>query len=90
MSIMSKSVVTIIVTTAIVSALAYFFGFPALFAHTMSEVFWYAMLYGGANVLALGVVWLTNKDELDVSEAKRISTAANKKAAAARSNAAAV
>lgn len=57
MSTIAKSLVTVTVTTVFVALLGYFFGFAMLFAHTMSEIFWYGLLFGGTNILALGVVW---------------------------------
>ena len=52
---MLKDGLIILGTTVVVSALAYYFCFPALFAHTAFEVFWYAALYGIPNFLAVMV-----------------------------------
>ncbi len=53
MSVQTQDIITVIITIAVVSLLAYFFGFPMMFAHTASEVFNYALLYGLATVLVL-------------------------------------
>jgi magnesium-transporting ATPase (P-type) len=58
-----KSLVTVVVTTVVVAVLGYFLGFPMLFAHTAAEIFWYALLFGGLNVIALSVLWFLNRNE---------------------------
>ena len=89
MSIVSKSMLTIVLTTAAVAALGYFFGFAMLFAHTTAEIFWYALLFGGSNILALSALWFANKDEIELSESKRIAANTATKAATAAGKAAA-
>lgn len=84
MSMMSKSMLTIVVTTAIVATLGYFFGFAMLFAHTTAEILWYALLFGGTNILALSALWFVNREELEVAESKRISASTARKAASAK------
>lgn len=67
MTTTTKAIITVVVTTAVVSLLGYFFGFAMLFAHTMSEIFWYGLLYGGSNILALSVLaFFESKDSKEI------------------------
>ena len=49
----SKMILTVVVVTVITSVLGYFLGFAGLFAHSMMEIFYYAGLFGGVQVLTL-------------------------------------
>lgn len=49
----SKAILTVVVVTAITTVFGYFLGFAGLFAHSMMEIFYYAGLFGGVQVLAL-------------------------------------
>lgn len=62
MNSITKTIVTIFVTTAIVSILMYFFGFAMLFTHTAVEAFYYAGVFLVSNSLVLGIQrWLSNR-----------------------------
>lgn len=61
MNPIAKAIITITITTAAVALVGYVFGFAALFAHSMMEIFYYAGLFGGANLLVLGIQWMLNK-----------------------------
>lgn len=61
MNPIAKSIITITITTVAVALVGYVFGFAGLFAHSMMEIFYYAGLFGGANLLVLGVQWLMSK-----------------------------
>ena len=62
MNSITKTIVTIFVTTAIVSVLMYFFGFAMLFAHTAVEAFYYAGVFLVSNSLVLGIQrWWSNR-----------------------------
>lgn len=52
---MLKNVLVVTGTTVVVGSLAYFLGFPMLFAHTAFEVVWYGLLFGIPNILAVGI-----------------------------------
>lgn len=51
----SKMILTIVVVTVVTAVLGYFLGFASLFAHSMMEIFYYAGLFGGVQVLTLMV-----------------------------------
>ncbi len=61
MNPIAKSIITITITTVAVALVGYVFGCAGLFAHSMMEIFYYAGLFGGANLLVLGVQWLMSK-----------------------------
>ena len=86
MSTIAKSLVTVVVTTAFVALLGYFFGFAMLFAHTMSEIFWYGLLFGGTNILALGVVWFFDRPKT-IKESSAVKTVTSETVAAQPANA---
>lgn len=75
MSTMAKSLVTVVVTTTLVALLGYFFGFAMLFTHTMAEIFWYGLLFGGTNILALSVLWFLGREKT-VQEPKAVTNSA--------------
>lgn len=57
----SKMILTVIVVTVLTAVFGYFLGFAGLFTHSMSEIFYYAGLFGGVQVLALMVkAWWTS------------------------------
>ncbi len=66
MSTITKSLVTVLVTTTLVALLGYFFGFAMLFTHTMAEIFWYGLLFGGSNILTLSAVWFFSRNKVAV------------------------
>lgn len=66
MSTIAKSLVTVVVTTTLVALLGYFFGFAMLFTHTMAEIFWYGLLFGGSNILTLSAVWFFSRNKVAV------------------------
>ena len=70
----TKTALTVVVTTAVVAVLGYFLGFAGLFAHTMAEIFWYAGLFGGANLLVLGVVKLFSDPAEEVQGSEETTT----------------
>lgn len=70
----TKTALTVIVTTTVVAVLGYFLGFAGLFAHTMAEIFWYAGLFGGANLLVLGVVKLFSNPSQEVQGSEETVT----------------
>lgn len=51
----SKMILTVVIVTVITAVLGYFLGFAGLFAHSMMEIFYYAGLFGGVQVLTLMV-----------------------------------
>ena len=55
MSASTQAILTVVITIAVVSIFAYFFSFSMLFAHTATEVFCYALLFGLSSVLVLGL-----------------------------------
>ena len=65
----SKMILTIVVITLVTAVLGYLLGFAGLFAHSMTEIFYYAGLFGLVNVLGLGVAswWKAGKPLPQVS-----------------------
>lgn len=51
----SKMILTVVVVTVVTAVLGYLLGFAGLFAHSMMEIFYYAGLFGGVQVLTLMV-----------------------------------
>ena len=49
----TKSILMVVVVVAVTAAVGYFAGFAGLFAHSMMEVFYYAGLFGGVQVIAM-------------------------------------
>lgn len=49
----TKSILMVVVVVAVTAAVGYFAGFAGLFAHSMMEIFYYAGLFGGVQVLAM-------------------------------------
>lgn len=79
MTTVSKVLITVVVTTTLVALLGYAFGFAMLFAHTMSEIFWYGLLFGGSNILALSVVaFFSKSDSKEQAKSKAPATADSK------------
>ena len=61
----SKMILTIVVVTVVTAVLGYLLGFAGLFAHSMMEIFYYAGLFGGVQVITLMVAsWWKNGRQL--------------------------
>lgn len=61
----SKMILTIVIVTIVTAILGYLLGFAGLFAHSMMEIFYYAGLFGGVQVLSLMVAsWWKNGRQL--------------------------
>lgn len=61
----SKMILTIVVVTLVTAVLGYLLGFAGLFAHSMMEIFYYAGLFGGVQVITLMVAsWWKNGRQL--------------------------
>lgn len=74
----SRSLVTIVVTTVVVALLGYWLGFAMLFAHTAAEIFWYGLLFGGLNILALSAGWFfVDKKNQETSKSSNNSAPAS-------------
>lgn len=82
MTTTTKAIITVVVTTAVVSLLGYFFGFAMLFAHTMSEIFWYGLLYGGTNMIALSVLGFFESRDSKESKTKSNTQSSSSKTVA--------
>lgn len=85
----TKTTLTVVVTTTVVAVLGYFLGFAGLFAHTMAEIFWYAGLFGGANLLVLGVVKLFSNPSQEVQGSEETVTKTTTRSTAPKTPAAA-
>ena len=65
MNPIAKSIITITITTVAVALVGYVLGFAGLFAHSMMEIFYYAGLFGGVQVITLMVAsWWKNGRQL--------------------------
>lgn len=51
----AKSILMVVVVVAVTATIGYFAGFAGLFSHSMMEIFYYAGLFGGVQVLAMMV-----------------------------------